>query len=101
MVRDDAEGLGEQRTRVRAGLWAGDHVLGHDFVDARGIGHLLDLVFEANEAKLAASRARAETMGAVRNGPALAAGLVFWGRCHRRMIVRYHARHSHALPEYE
>lgn len=56
--------------------------------------------FEANEAKLAANRARAETMGAVRNGPALAAGLVFCGRCRRRMIVRYHTQHSHALPEY-
>ncbi|GGM26481.1 hypothetical protein GCM10010129_83710 [Streptomyces fumigatiscleroticus] len=56
--------------------------------------------FEANEAKLAANRARAETMGAVRNGPALAAGLVFCGRCHRRMIVRYHTQHSKALPEY-
>ncbi|MFD7815611.1 recombinase family protein [Streptomyces sp. NPDC059785] len=56
--------------------------------------------FEANEAKLAANRARAETMGAVRGGPALAAGLVFCGRCHRRMIVRYHTQHSRALPEY-
>jgi DNA invertase Pin-like site-specific DNA recombinase len=57
--------------------------------------------FEANEAKLAANRARAEAMGAVRNGPALAAGLVWCGRCGRRMNVRYHAQHSHALPEYQ
>ncbi|WP_222110074.1 recombinase family protein [Streptomyces cupreus] len=56
--------------------------------------------FEANEAKLAANRARAETMGAVRNGPALAAGLGFCGRCGRRMMVRYHTQHSHARPEY-
>ncbi|MCD7445233.1 recombinase family protein [Streptomyces lincolnensis] len=56
--------------------------------------------FEANEAKLAANRARAETMGAVRSGPALAAGLVFCGICQRRMVVRYHTQHSHALPEY-
>ncbi|WP_372404421.1 recombinase family protein [Streptomyces luteireticuli] len=56
--------------------------------------------FEANEAKLAANRARAETMGAVRNGPALAAGLVFCGRCHRRVIVRYHTQESKAVPEY-
>jgi DNA invertase Pin-like site-specific DNA recombinase len=56
--------------------------------------------FEANEAKLAANRARAEAMGAVRDGPALAAGLVFCGRCGRRMTVRYHAQHGHNLPEY-
>ncbi|PZG99774.1 recombinase family protein [Streptomyces sp. NTH33] len=57
--------------------------------------------FEANEAKLAANRARAEAMGAVRGGPALAAGLVFCGRCGRRMTVRYHTQHSKALPEYQ
>lgn len=56
--------------------------------------------FEANEAKLAANRAVAEAMGAVRGGPALAAGLVHCGRCHRRMSVRYHTQHSKALPEY-
>ncbi|MFF3879375.1 recombinase family protein [Streptomyces sp. NPDC001978] len=56
--------------------------------------------FEANEAKLGANRARAEAMGAVRSGPALAAGLVFCGRCGRRMIVRYHTQGSKALPEY-
>jgi hypothetical protein len=56
--------------------------------------------FEANEAKLAANRARAETMGAVRNGPALATGLVFCGRCDKRMMMRYHTPHGHARPEY-
>lgn len=56
--------------------------------------------FEASEAKLAANRARAEAMGAVRGGPALAAGLVHCGRCNRRMSVRYHTQHSKALPEY-
>ncbi|MEV7731757.1 zinc ribbon domain-containing protein [Streptomyces sp. NPDC088921] len=56
--------------------------------------------FEANEAKLAANRARAEAMGAIRSGPALAAGLVHCGRCNRRMSVRYHTQHSKALPEY-
>ncbi|MGA5135319.1 recombinase family protein [Streptomyces olivoreticuli] len=56
--------------------------------------------FEANEAKLAANCARAEAMGAVRNGPALSAGLDICGRCGRRMNVRYHTQHSKALPEY-
>ncbi|MFF4756621.1 recombinase zinc beta ribbon domain-containing protein [Streptomyces sp. NPDC001270] len=56
--------------------------------------------FEANEAKLTADRARAEAMGAVRGGPAPAAGLVHCGRCNRRMTVRYHTQHSKALSEY-
>jgi DNA invertase Pin-like site-specific DNA recombinase len=56
--------------------------------------------FEANEAKLAANRAVAEAMGAVRDGSALAAGLVFCGRCNRRMTTRYHTQRSRALPEY-
>ncbi|WP_369228613.1 recombinase family protein (plasmid) [Streptomyces sp. R39] len=56
--------------------------------------------FEANEAKLASNRAVAEAMGSVRGGPALAGGLVFCGRCNRRMTMRYHTQHSKALPEY-
>uniref|UniRef100_UPI001EF6791A recombinase zinc beta ribbon domain-containing protein n=1 Tax=Frankia sp. Cj3 TaxID=2880976 RepID=UPI001EF6791A len=56
--------------------------------------------FEANEAKLAANRARAEAMGTVRGGCALVAGLVFCGRCGRRMTVRYHSQNGKTLPEY-
>ncbi len=56
--------------------------------------------FQANEAKLAANRAVAEAMGAVRGGSALAAGLVFCGRCHRRMTMRYHSQRGKALAEY-
>ncbi|HEY1418284.1 MAG TPA: recombinase family protein [Myxococcaceae bacterium] len=45
--------------------------------------------FEANQARLAANRARAESAGAVRNGSALVAGVVWCGRCGKRMYVRY------------
>ena len=45
--------------------------------------------YEQNLARLAAKRARAETLGAVRHGPALLAGLLVCGRCHCRMQVRY------------
>jgi len=45
--------------------------------------------FEANQARLAAERARAESAGAVRNGNALLAGVVWCGRCGKRMYVRY------------
>jgi hypothetical protein len=49
--------------------------------------------YEANLARLAANRARAESLGAVRNGPALLAGLVACARCGARLIVRYRGPH--------
>ncbi len=54
--------------------------------------------FEANQARLAANRSRAESAGAVREGPALLAGLVRCGRCGHRMYVRY--RRSGRCPTY-
>lgn len=45
--------------------------------------------FEANQARLTANRQLPATPGAVRNGPAVLAGLVRCGRCNRRMVVRY------------
>jgi Recombinase zinc beta ribbon domain len=48
--------------------------------------------WRANLARLAANRAASDTLGAVRHGPALLAGLVACGRCRRRMGVRYRRR---------
>jgi hypothetical protein len=45
--------------------------------------------YEQHLARLAANQARAETIGAVRHGPSLLAGLLVCGRCHCRMQVRY------------
>jgi len=45
--------------------------------------------YEQNGARLQANRARAETVGSVRTGSALVAGLVVCGRCGCRMTVRY------------
>lgn len=45
--------------------------------------------FEANRARLAANRSRAESVGAVRGGAALLAGVIRCGRCGKRMYVRY------------
>jgi DNA invertase Pin-like site-specific DNA recombinase len=45
--------------------------------------------YEQNLARLAANRARAEAIGAVRHGPSLLAGLLVCGRCRCRMQVRY------------
>jgi DNA invertase Pin-like site-specific DNA recombinase len=48
--------------------------------------------FEANQQRLAANRSRPESAGVVRDGAALLAGLVWCGRCGRRMYVRYGRR---------
>jgi DNA invertase Pin-like site-specific DNA recombinase len=45
--------------------------------------------FEANQERLAANRSRAEAAGSVRDGAAVLAGLVWCGRCGKRMYVRY------------
>lgn len=50
--------------------------------------------FEANQVRLAANRSRAESAGAIRDGAALVAGVVWCGRCGKRMYVRY-GRHGH------
>jgi DNA invertase Pin-like site-specific DNA recombinase len=58
-----------------------DHVLVRDHVPAS----ITWQPYEQHLARLAANRARAATMGAVRHGPALLAGLLVCGRCgHRR-----------------
>ena len=45
--------------------------------------------YERNMQRLDANRSRAQSLGAVRDGPALLAGLVACGRCGKKMTVRY------------
>ena len=45
--------------------------------------------YERNMQRLDANRSRAQSLGAVRDGPALLAGLVACGRCGNKMTVRY------------
>jgi DNA invertase Pin-like site-specific DNA recombinase len=45
--------------------------------------------YERNMQRLGANRSRAKSLGAVRDGPALLAGLVACGRCGSKMTVRY------------
>ena len=45
--------------------------------------------YERNRQRMEANRSRSQSMGAVRNGPALLAGLVACGRCGKKMTVRY------------
>ena len=50
--------------------------------------------FWANQARLAANRARSDAAGAVRYGPSLLGGLLVCGRCRQRMMVAYGGRGS-------
>jgi DNA invertase Pin-like site-specific DNA recombinase len=56
--------------------------------------------FERNIAQLTSNSNRSGNTGVARNGPALLSGLVWCGRCGRRMHVRYpsknNAKHSYA-----
>jgi DNA invertase Pin-like site-specific DNA recombinase len=54
--------------------------------------------YEANLARLEANRARAASMGAVRNGAALLAGLVVCAECGARLTVHYHHYDGHPAP---
>jgi DNA invertase Pin-like site-specific DNA recombinase len=45
--------------------------------------------YERNMQRLEANRSRAQSLGAVRDGPALLAGLVACGRCGKKMTVHY------------
>jgi DNA invertase Pin-like site-specific DNA recombinase len=45
--------------------------------------------YESNMRRLEANRSRAQSQGAVRDGPALLAGLVVCARCGKKMSVRY------------
>jgi DNA invertase Pin-like site-specific DNA recombinase len=61
------------------------HVLLKDHVPA----YITWAQYEQHLARLAANRARAETIGAVRHGPSLLAGLLVCGQCGCRLQVRY------------
>jgi hypothetical protein len=56
--------------------------------------------YEHNQTRLQANRARADAMGAVREGPALLAGLVVCARCGSRLGVHYDDGGAH-LHTYE
>jgi DNA invertase Pin-like site-specific DNA recombinase len=70
------------RTRVESGQW---------LVFLPGIlpSYISVEQYEANMRRMDANRSRAQSMGAVRDGPALLAGLIRCGRCGMKMTVRY------------
>jgi DNA invertase Pin-like site-specific DNA recombinase len=56
--------------------------------------------YERNMARLDANRSRAQSLGAVRDGPALLAGLVVCGWCGKKMTVRYQRGRGGLHPVY-
>jgi hypothetical protein len=54
--------------------------------------------YERNLARLAANQQRAATLGAVRKGAALLAGLVVCARCGTRLGVHYQQSHGRPTP---
>ena len=57
--------------------------------------------YERNLERMDANRARAQSLGAVRDGPALLAGLVVCGRCGAKMTVHYqHGPQGRLQPVY-
>ncbi|WP_222109289.1 recombinase zinc beta ribbon domain-containing protein [Streptomyces cupreus] len=57
---------------------------------------------ERNLARIEANRARSASMGAVRDGPALLAGVIWCGLCGTRMTVHYQrGRGGKLWPKYE
>lgn len=63
-------------------------------LEGRCPGYITPERFWANQARLAANRARQEAAGAVRHGPSLLGGLLVCGRCGQRMMVAYSGRAS-------
>src|SRR4051794_39279918 len=70
------------RVRLERGNW-------RVFLPGVGPSYISVGQFERNLERMDANRARAESLGAVRDGPALLAGLVVCGRCGKRMSVHY------------
>ncbi|MEV6869053.1 recombinase family protein, partial [Streptosporangium subroseum] len=56
--------------------------------------------YERNLARMAANRARAESVGAPRQGPGLLAGLVVCGICGRRMQITYESNRHGLIHRY-
>lgn len=70
----------------------------HAFLPEHAPAYIAWEQYERTLARLEANRARAASMGAVRNGTALLAGLVVCAQCGARLIVHYHQYHGHPAP---
>jgi hypothetical protein len=80
--------------RPRAGRVVADPAAWHVLLPDRCPAYIPPEQYDANQARLRANRARAEAQGAVRDGPALLAGLVVCARCGCRLGVHYGGTHT-------
>ena len=71
---------------------------GHALLPERCPAYLTWEQYERNQARLAANRARASSLGAVRQGEALLAGLVVCARCQVRLGVHYQQSPGRPIP---
>jgi DNA invertase Pin-like site-specific DNA recombinase len=69
----------------------------HVFIPDQVPAYITWSQYEQNVARLESNRNQAHTIGAVRHGPSLLAGLLVCGKCQHRMHVRYGGpRHVHS-----
>jgi DNA invertase Pin-like site-specific DNA recombinase len=67
----------------------------HAFLPGHCPAYISPEQYDRNQARLAANRARAEAVGAVRPGAALLPGLVFCARCQARLTVHDNGPRTH------
>lgn len=67
----------------------------HAFLPGHCPAYISPEQYDRNQARLAANRARAAAVGAVRPGAALLPGLVFCARCQARLTVHYNGQRTH------
>ncbi len=89
----------KQLDRPRSGRVVMPQEQWHAFLPDRVPAYLTWDQYELHLSRLTANQARTTTIGAVRNGTALLAGLVTCGRCGCRMVVHYAGKAT--LPTYE
>lgn len=85
----------KQPARPQTGRVVMDPANWHAFLPGHCPAYITLEQYEQNQTQLAANRARAETIGAVRTGAALLPGLVVCARCQVRLGVHYNGRRTY------
>jgi DNA invertase Pin-like site-specific DNA recombinase len=88
----------KQTDHPRSGRVVMRHADWHAFLPDHCPAYISWEEYERNLVRLAANRARADALGAVRDGPALLAGLVVCAHCGARLVVHYAQSHHRPAP---
>jgi len=88
----------KQTDHPRSGRVVMRHTDWHAFLPDHCPAYISWEEYERNQVRLEANRARADAMGAVRDGPALLAGLVVCAHCGARLVVHYAQSHRRPAP---